>query len=568
MADSNLTASTFIMNLHQRHMFLKGIRNEYEGDWEVILPEFRPELGDLLHTGVDAVTHNSSLYDGYGAQSLAYWAKGIIGNMFYPKPRWMSVALDDRKLMENDQIKDYTQEWGEQLFYGFNRTNFYEVMPEVAMDAGSTIGHLSHTEDTKRGRLHFQHDHIGDVWISVDALGYVDGYDREVHYSAQAAADLWDKSVLPKCVTDQLKDGQDSYKKFTFVHCIFPNPDYDPERQEPYATDLLPYLSVYYESSSLTMVEKSGVRHLPMSWRVHKYARQWYPYSPAQCALVDALMNNQMTKSLQRAAQLTAQPPLLVPQALQGKVYNVPNGFTYYTDELLLDGVRELYSRGVNWVVPNEERERVQGMIDRWFSKEFFTMMTQIMDKTGQPPTAFQIQRAESEKTTLLGPQVGSLKNDIGNPAVDIVWDYETRHSTVPEMPAILEDYLFEKMERTGVARIETINEYTGILAQTQSRVMEQQGVVDALTISAMVVEQYPEAKYALKPYHLMRKGLDTTNLDQDIIAKEDEYQAIIKQIQEDERVAQQSELNKQAAQSYQAMTNAPEPGSPVEGRT
>lgn len=562
-----MPVSDFIQNLDSRHMFLKAARKPYEDDWNIILPEFRPELGDLLDSGVDAVTHNSGLYDGYGAQSLAYWAKGIIGNMFYPKPRWITTAIDDRNLMQNDQIKDYLQEWSEQLFYGFNRTNFYEVMPEVAMDAGSTIGHLSSIEDKKRGRLHFQHDHIGDVWISVDALGYIDGYDREIRYSAQAAADLFGRTTLSKEIQRQLEPGQDPYKKYTFVHVIMANPDYDPAREEPFATDFLPYLSVYYEKTERNMVEKSGVRHLPMSWRVHKYARQWYPYSPAQCSIVDALMNNQMTKSLQRATQLLAQPPLLIPQSLQGKVYNVPNGFTYYTDELAESGVRELYSRGLNWVVPNEERTRVQAMIDRWFSKEFFTMMTQIMDKTGQPPTAFQISRAESEKTTLLGPQVGSLKNDIGNPAVDIVWDYETRHSTVPDMPAILEDYLFEKFERTGVGRVETINEYTGILAQTQSRVMEQQSVVDALTISGMMIEQYPETKYVLKPYHLMRKGLDTTNVDQDIINSEDDYQKIIDQIQEDAQVQQQSELNKQAAQSYQAMTHAPEAGSAAEGR-
>jgi hypothetical protein len=64
-----------------------------------------------------------------------------------------------------------------------------------------------------------------------------------------------------------------------------------------------------------------------------------------------------------------------------------------------------------------------------------------------------------------------------------------------------------------------------------------------------------------------MRQGLDTTNVDQDSINSEEEYQKIIDQIQEDAQVQQQSELNKNAAQSYQAMTHAPEAGSAAEGR-
>jgi hypothetical protein len=558
-----MEATDFMRDLDQVHKFLKSVRNDYEADWEILLPEFRPEVGGLDASG--AVSHNKSLYDGYGSQVLNYWAKGIVGNMFYPKPKWVDVTLEDRRLMESDEVKDYLQEGSEQLHHGFNRTNFYEVMPEVALDAGSTVGYLFYTEDVKRGKIHFLHEHIGNVWFALDALGYVERVHREVSYSASAAYKLFG-DALSEDIRKQLEPGNNQFKDYTFVHCIFPNPDYDPRRVEPYASDLLPYLSIYYEKSTLNMVEKSGVRFLPMVWRVHKYARQWYSYSPAQCALTDALMNNQMTKMLTRAGQLAAQPPLLVPKSLQGRVFNVPNGFTYYTDESVSGGVRELYQRGVNWAIPNEERIRVQKSLDRWFSVEFFTMMTQIMDKTGQPPTAFQISQAANEKATLLGPQIGSLKNDIGNPAVDIIWDYETRAGRMPDMPAVLEDYIYERLERAGIGNIETINEFTGILSRTQSRAMEQQSVVDALTITRMVAELYPDAVYALKPYHLLRRALDSTAVDQDVINKKDEYQKIVEQIRNDQQMAQQVELNRRVAQSYQSLTHAPEDGSPVDG--
>lgn len=554
---------SFIKNLHSLHLYIKGKRSDFEADWELLIPEFRPEIGPLLFSGVTAVQHNSQLFSGYGAQALKIWATGIVGNMFYPKPRWLAVAIDNRELMEDSQVKDYLQEWSEQLFFGFNRTNFYEMLPEVAADAGASIGYLTPVDDDKRNRLHFVHDHIGDVWIGVDALGYLDRVHREVHYSATAAKDLFGEENLSPEIRLNLREGNDSLKMFTFVHCMFPNPDFDPARQEPFDAAFLPIASVYYEKITRWMNERSGIRSIPMAWRVHKYARQWYPYSPGQCALTDVLTDNMMTKSLSYVAQLSAQPPMLAPAALKGQLMAIPNGFTFYK-EAQIGQVASLYQNSLKFAVPDNERTLTRLSIDKWMSKAFFSMMTDVMLKTGQPPTAFQLSRAEAQNAILLGPQVGSLINDIGNPSVDAVWDWETRNSVVPEMPAILEDYLLEQLERTGIARVETINEYTGILAQNQSRIIKQQSIIDAMAMSELIVAQYPDAAHVLKAYPLMRGAMDSTNVDQDAIADLPEYQEIIDQIREDEQIAQQAVLQKNTSESYKNMTGAPEEGSPV----
>jgi len=553
----------FITQLDSLHQYLKGMRSDFEADWELLIPEFRPEIGQLLWSGVTAIQHNSDLFSGYGAQALKIWATGIVGNMFYPKPRWLDVAIDNRELMDNSQIKDYLQDWSQQLFYGFNRTNFYEVLPEVAADAGAAIGYMTPVDDDKRGRLHFLHDHIGDVWIGVDALGYLDRVHREVHYSAVAAKELFGEENLSPEIRLHLRDANNQFKEHTFVHCMFPNPDHDPGRQEPYDAAFLPVASVYYEKSTRWMNERSGIRSIPMAYRVHKYARQWYPYSPGQSALTDVLTDNMMSKSLNYVSQLSAQPPLVAPEALRRQVQAIPNGFTFYK-ESQIGQIAPLYQNALNYSIPKEERDLVRLSIDKWMSTPFFNMMTQIMQKTGQPPTAFQISRAEAQNAILLGPQVGSLINDIGDPSVDAVWDWETRNSTVPEMPAILEDYLFEQLERTGIAKVETINEYTGILAQNQSRVIKQQNIIDALTLSGMIIEQYPEAQHVLKAYPLMRGAMDSTNIDQDTIAEQAEYQEIVDQIKEDEQLMQQAALQKNTSESYKNMTGAPEEGSPV----
>ena len=121
------------------------------------------------------------------------------------------------------------------------------------------------------------------------------------------------------------------------------------------------------------------------------------------------------------------------------------------------------------------------------------------------------------------------------------------------------------ELDRTGIARIETINEYTGILAQNQSRVIKQQNIIDALALSGMILEQYPEAQHVLKAYPLMRGAMDSANIDQDTIREQPEYQEIIEQIKEDEQIAQQAALQKNTSESYKNMTGAPEEGSPVQ---
>jgi len=504
---------------------------------------------------------NSDLYDSYPAFAGQTWSRGLPGNMVYPRSKWLDVAINDATLMDSDDsgddVRHYCQEWSDHAFYVFQQTKFEERQPEVAADAVCTHGVLKPFVSAK-GTLHFLHRNPGKCWIAIDWIGEVSRYHEEVEISYQALADEYGKEALSQEAQLYLTNGNNPFAMVKVVQCIWPNPDYEPSLVWPFAPDREKYLSCYYESATKHLLgEVEGTPWLPMIWRAAKLSDWWYGVSPAMWALSDARMNNQFSKTLIQTADLSARPPLLLPGAMKNtKIRNVPNGFSYYKEPLAMNRT-QLYDQ-LNWPIGDAERSRLKDNIDNWFSVELFLMLTMMSRQTtGQPPTAYHIRTLQAEKMTFLGPQVGSYENDILVPSFEAVWEYETRYGTPPEPPQVLIDKMMERAEQGNeLYQIESVPEFRGILAQAQKQAVEGERVDSALMRASAILEMFPEAKYVLKAYHLMRDAMQAAGLSQDLMRDEKEYAAIIEAIEKNRALQEQSEIGKNIAGAYQQMAS------------
>lgn len=562
MADEK--PNSFIETLDAHHRYLKGLREAYEPVWSLILPIMRPERAGL-DWKVQEGSRGSEIFDTYAALALQTWARGLVGNMVYPKARWLDVGVNDRRLMDSDEtgkeVLDWCQEWGEELFHGFNESRtFYERCPEMAMDAGAVMGVLMPHVDEQR-RLHWLSRNPAHCWIGVDFLGEVDRFHDELELPAVALADEFGKENVSELVRQYLKQDANRFTKVRIVHAIFPNPDYDPYLPKPRARDREAYVEVWYESNTRHSLAVDGREELPIVWRVQKLGDWWYGTSPGWGAVTDALANDQMTQTLLLRAHMEAQPPLLGPPNLKFHLKNVPNGYTAYTRPE--DKIERLYE-GSRWQPGDEERQRIRDNIDRWFSVQFFMALTMAANRGGdRPPTAFHISRLDAERYTLLGPQVSSFETDVGNPAVDIVWRWIERYGTPPEMPAVLADAIAARQARRQ-APLRTAAEFTGILAQTQQRTVRGRSIMDSLMVAQMIQGMMPDAIHALKPYHLMRDAMEAGSLSQDLVRSQDEYDAMMAELNEREDLMQQVAMNKELAGAYQSMSKDAGKASPA----
>ena len=566
----NEATEKFVKQEIAHHGSMKAEREPYETLWRTVCGIFAPDLVPQEKAG--DMRFGADIFDGGGMLALETWSKGIPGNMIYKNARWLTMRFNVRKLMDDPSVKEYCEDKSEQIFWSARRTNFYRVNPDMARYAGTIGAYLFPVIDEKKGRVFYYLEDPWYVWIARDAIGSLSQVNREITKSVKAWVDQFGKeNVHPEWRREA--EGINPYQTRDVLHVTTANPDYDPAK-----LDQREYLSLYIDVTHQWLIEKKTVDYMPMEWCVRRPPRWVYPATPAMWALTDALTNDVLTETLIQCARLSGDPQMKISESLRGAYDEGPGGITWMTDPEQL--VEQVYKR-MDWPVGDAERDRRLAMAERWFSVDYFRILS---DMEGTPPTAYHIRRVESEKATLLGPEVGIYCDDILDPGVDVLAKEEGALSgdDLP-LPPVVTDFLREMIERKferlqlepteervesylqgrPLASLEAV--YNGVLTQIETQIVQTRGYLDGVGLMEMVTGIWPEVAFAAKPYPLARHILESMNWSQDDIASKQEFEDIVRQVQESDQMQQGVEQGKAKALAYQAMTKAPEKGSAAE---
>jgi hypothetical protein len=313
---------------------------------------------------------------------------------------------------------------------------------------------------------------------------------------------------------------------------------------------------VFVDLDNRHVIKEGGYRDFPYAvfiWK--KTTGKKYGMSPALAAVNDIQLLYKAEESLLEVAELSAHPPLNVPQRLQGSEQLVPDGRNYYQSQ---DQVISAIQVGANFPITVEITRDMEERIKDWFHVDFFLMLQQ---QTRQM-TATEVVELQGEKAAVLSNMVTNLNyalQKIVQRSVDILF----RQGKMPELPAAL--------RRHGTAMKV---DFIGILAQAQRKAHRTSGIMQGIQIMgalaqmAQAVPQIAEAFDYVDTPEILKTGFEAGGVSQLVIREEDDVQ----KIREARAAAQQAAMQQQIAlqqqqdviKNYKQLNESVNPDSPI----
>jgi hypothetical protein len=136
---------------------------------------------------------------------------------------WNRFFIARKEINAIPEVKKYLQEANEQLFYAFNRSNFYAVAPEYFFD-GCSIGTATMytEEDIGAERIINRVIDPNEVYISPNRYGEIDVLFRKYKMTARSAFDEFGNKLSDK-IQQSAKNAPET--EFEFLHGVYPNTD-------------------------------------------------------------------------------------------------------------------------------------------------------------------------------------------------------------------------------------------------------------------------------------------------------------------------------------------------------
>jgi len=489
----------------------------------------------------------TKIYDDSALDSLQLLVDGMVGYLVSPKNKWFRLQMQDPKQNKLPGVMDYLEEVEDVLYAEFARSNFYEAVSEFFLDAAS-IGTAAMLveDDVAEQRTLFRTFHIKEYRIAEARTGLVDTLFRDYKLTNRKIMQTWGADKLHPSLLEDIKNSP--YGTTRIVHGVYPRSDRDYTRADGINK---PWASEYWDMKNQVVIDEGGYDSFPfLVWRWRKNTDESYGRSPAADAINDVMRLNQMGKTSLMAGQLAVEPPLNVPQDMQGKERIVPRGYNYYTNPQKIISPIDL---GARYQVAKEEEQEIRDQIRSIFRSRIFVLMEML---EGTNRTATEVREIKGEQAAVLGATIGRLNSETLIPLINREYDICDRNAKLPPAPLAL---------YAGGNRTIKI-EFMGPLAEAQKRYHRSQGVIAATALAADIGTIFPESLDIADGDELMRAGLDAQGAPQKAIRELPEIRKIRQMRQqqqaEQQQLAMSLETQKNVAGNFDKLNQPVNPDS------
>ena len=445
-------------------------RYNFKGDKQVGL-----KVGDNVFDGTAQSAHDILVSGFYGniLSSQFPWVRLQIPTFGQPTfDRTSSMRKYNSRVDKIPEIRTFIEDYEYALYNEYQRSNFYDVMPEFISDA-SSIGTstIYMEEDSVSAKTIYTVCNPGEVFISTNKYGKVDVLFRKFKMTVRQL-----KQKFPGRLPLEIEAIQKSETQFSVLHAVYPRSEremYQVGAQFVPKIDNknMPWASVYMLMEKKTILGEQGYRQFPYAcWRWRVNSEESYGRSPSSDALITILGGNILAKSMYKVAQLASEPPWNIPMEMRGQERIVPNGRNYYEDKSRLI---QPASVGSNYGIGTDREERVIKIIKDFYHVDFFMMLSRAAMEGAQLSVP-QVMEMQSEKASVLGTIIGRFASDGLDVINDRTGELATMGGRMPEMPQIMKE-LF------GGQTIKY--EYIGPLAQMQKRLFRTSGIMAGLKV-------------------------------------------------------------------------------------
>jgi len=552
-------------------------RQLYDDQRDVICELLRPDLvkgkvGEKDEGGFGS----SAIVEGTGPASAQIWQRGFLGNMISRKsdwfrdklkepPRWTGVSFKG-----NDEVNLYLQDFSDHMSDRYQRSNYYDVMPQFVLDAG-TVGSpvMLAEKDIVSDRTIFKVTDYTSVWLDKDVFGYDNCLHVEWEWTALEAAQFFGVQNLPPLVQAHMRNGN-HYAKTKYLQCIYGTAD-------PIYKDLAdipqthPWLEHFIcmaategpEQTPLTPLNKGpGYFTRPFStWHYHRNWHEVYSKTMAWWAIYDIRGNNAMWDALFGEAELALRPPTWAMESIRGLLDLGPGGQMFARNAQEYETPPKFVERPTSYTTAIDFADRLKAAIERHFHVPFFLAVTMAMNRKEQPETAFGLMRAEAEGTGQLAPQVETYENQVLAHTHEVLIDAERMAEPaypwgrLPEPPQIAMEYSDGEVDV----------EFIGQLSMAQVRDREILKFYRNIGSAELIFNASPEAIHKVRWPEALERVLEAGDFPQSDLVPKEEYDALIDAMRQRAAQAELAEQAPKIAQAAKALQGKTENGSPLQ---
>lgn len=521
--------------LLRRYEEAKTIRSKYENTLTEIGKYVWPNMQDVVNLAKNdngEMIRTVDVYDTTAQIASSRMASGIMGNMMPIGLKWFEFSARDTRLNDDFTIKQWCSQATEAVHKVLWESNFIGQMSSTIRSLITfTLGAISVQRIGKR--FSFNAYHIRDIFFDRDSNGDIDTEFRRIYYTARQAKQAY-KGELGDSIKQALKDN--SQTKFEFVHCIYPNDDYNEKiGSKKYASRII-------NVKDRVVVEEGGYTTLP--YKIVKYGEMPdgdMGYSPAVEILPTIKMVNEMQKTLIKSAEMVCDPPLIVEDdGVVGQPVRSPGGTI-----TIRSGAFEPkpLKTGSSPQLTREFINDVQQVIRESFLNDVFDSLKYYRKETAAELKQVEIAQRVEEGFVILAPLVATMQRDLLDPLMFDILDKLTEEE-LPKFP--------EKFDMKLV--------YQGRLSLAMSS-MQTNAIETVLAKWAVYDEKY-QVFDNINVDDSFKLSAINTGVPAKLFKDEKDVMALREARNAPIAAAQQAQIAAEASKAYKNVTTAPQDGS------
>ena len=520
--------------LVKRFEVIKANRANWETHWQECADYCLPTKANITTERAVGTKLKTDIYDSTAIEAVPVAAAGLHSYLTNPSSRWFDIEMENKKLMDDAEVKTWLKECVDIEFGYFNSSNFNEVMPEFYTDFVVFGNPCLYQEEDLEDMFNFFARPVSEVYFLVNERGKIDTVYRYFTYTARQAYQKWGDNAGQK-VLDLIK-AQKVEETLKFLHIVLPREDRTIGKRD---AKNMPFASLYLEPSHKKLLSEGGYQEFPFFIpRCYKTSDSEYAYSPASVGLADIKGLNIMSRDILQAAEKTLHPPIILPH----DGYLLPfktsaKAINYRTSGNPEDKVETLRvdrEIGITLEMLNQRRQS----IGRIFFVDLFLMLANLPE---QQRTATEIAERVNERMLILGPALGRLMKSLAE-VVERGFSILMRNGKFPPPPDILQGQEYKV-------------KFISPLAKAQ-RAAEAKSVNDLLLAVGQMAQVEPAVVDNVDLDKAVKKYGDIYNVS-DILRSDDDVAAIRKSRNDQIQMQQTLEQAKLGGEGGKAVAEA-----------
>lgn len=411
---------------------------------------FMPDLSDVNTEKTEGITDwFQNIYDSAPIRAVGTCSVGIRNWVTPSTESWLGLAPPPALLKsapqlsargqrlarpqapsEDEQGIDDATRWCSEeatgILQDLSDCNFYAIIQPFNKAACTSGTALMFCEEGTAEAFKFEQFKFGTFCIAENDQKIVDTVFRKFKLTVRQAQQKfckqgedgeYDNSNMPKVIQKALEKGQFD-KEFTFIHCVFPNQDYDKGKIGPKG---MAFASVYMTEVEKKIVHEGGYEEMPyFCLRFTRWGTDNQPYgcSPAFETLPEARQINCVTQFTDALSEQKAFPRFIIPDSVTGEVELASGGATVVSGDDMARGVvpKEWMTEGKSEEVL-AMLERKEAAINKAFFVDVFTALAQLGEKLTDS-TLGAIALLQGEKLDQFTGTFDQYRTELINPLV------------------------------------------------------------------------------------------------------------------------------------------------------